>query len=104
MTGPGTLLSKRHAAALALIATLVAPGSFATPALAQDVPEVTVLRSTPVYRTPGHRPFGQLIKGERVTLHECTELPGYCQVSLRQPGRRLTGWVNSEALDGVVAK
>ncbi|OEO31094.1 hypothetical protein VW23_017955 [Devosia insulae DS-56] len=98
------MLSKRHAAALALIATLVAPGSFATPALAQDFPEVTVLRSTPIFRNPGHRPFGQLAKGERVMLHECTELPGYCQVSLRQPGRRLTGWVNSEALDGVVAK
>ena len=96
--------SKRQAAALALIATLVAPGSFATPAVAQDFPEVTVLRSTPIFRNPGHRPFGQLAKGERVMLHECTELPGYCQVSLRQPGRRLTGWVNSEALDGVVAK
>ncbi|CAN7511998.1 hypothetical protein LJR016_003556 [Devosia sp. LjRoot16] len=98
------MLSKRQAAALALIATLVAPGSFATPAVAQDFPEVTVLRSTPIFRNPGHRPFGQLAKGERVMLHECTELPGYCQVSLRQPGRRLTGWVNSEALDGVVAK
>jgi uncharacterized protein YraI len=100
--GPGTMLSKRHAAALALIATLVAPGSFATPALAQDFPEVTVLRSTLISSNPGHRPFGQLAKGERVMLHECTELSGYCQVSLRQLGRRLTGWVNSEALEGVV--
>jgi len=98
------MLNKREAAALALIATLVAPGSFTTPALAQDFPEVTVLRSTPIFRNPGHRPFGQLAKGQRVMLHECTELPGYCQVSLHQPGRRLTGWVNSEALDGVVAK
>lgn len=96
------MLSKRHAAVLALIATLVAPGSFTTPALAQDFPEVTVLRSTLISSNPGHRPFGQLAKGERVMLHECTELSGYCQVSLRQPGRRLTGWVNSEALDGVV--
>lgn len=95
--------SKRDAAALALIASLVAPGSFSAPATAQDFPEVTVLRATPVYRNPGHRPFGQLAKGERVTLHECTELPGYCQISLRAPGRRLTGWVNSDALDGVVA-
>ncbi|MBL8595282.1 MAG: hypothetical protein JNK01_21535 [Devosia sp.] len=93
---------RRHAAALALLTTLVAPGSFAPPALAQDFPEVTVLRSTPIFRNPGHRPFGQLAKGDRVMLHECTELSGYCQVSLRQPGRRLTGWVNPEALDGVV--
>lgn len=96
------MLSKRHAAALALIASLVTPGSFAPPALARDYPEVTVLRSTPIFRNPGHRPFGQLAKGERVMLHECTELSGYCQVSLRELGRRLTGWVNSEALDGVV--
>lgn len=96
------MLSKRQAAALALIATLVAPASFTTPALAQDFLEVTVLRSTPIIRNPGHRPFGQLAKGQRVMLHECTELPGYCQVSLRQLGRRLTGWVNSEALEGVV--
>jgi hypothetical protein len=101
-TDKDAMLSKRHAAALALIASLVAPGSFSAPALAQDFPEVTVLRSTPVFRNPGHRPFHQLAKGERVMLHECTELPGYCQITLRTPGRRLTGWVNSEALDGVV--
>lgn len=96
------MLSKRHAAALALVASLVAPGSFSAPAVAQEFPTVAVLRSTPIYRNPGHRPFGQLQKGDRVTLHECTELPGYCQVTLREPGRRLTGWVNSEALEGVV--
>ncbi|HEV2514024.1 MAG TPA: hypothetical protein VGV07_02145 [Devosia sp.] len=96
------MLSKRHAAALALVASLVAPGSFSAPAVAQEFPAVTVLRSTTIYRMPGHRPFGQLAKGDRVTLHECTALPGYCQVTLREPGRRLTGWVNSEALDGVV--
>lgn len=97
-----TTPSKRHAATLALIASLVAPGSFSAPALAQEFPEVTVLRSTPVFRNPGHRPFHQLAKGERVTLHECTELPSYCQITLRTPGPRLTGWVNSEALEGVV--
>lgn len=96
------MLTKRHAAALALLTTLVAPGSFATPAVAQEFPTVAVLRNTTVYRTPGHRPFGQLIKGDLVKLHECTDLPGYCQVSLHVPGRRLTGWVNAAALDGVV--
>lgn len=97
------MLSKRHAAALALVASLVAPGSFSAPAVAQELPTVTVLRSTPIFRNPGHRPFGQLAKGDRVLLHECTELPGYCQVTLHEPGRRLTGWVNSETLDGVVS-
>lgn len=92
MTGPGTMPGRRHAAALALLAMLVVPGSFAPPALAQDFPEVTVLRSTPIFRNPGHRPFGQLAKGGRVMLHECTELSGYCQVSpapARPPADRL---------------
>lgn len=97
------MLSKRHAAALALLATLVAPGSFATPAAAQEYPRVTVLRTETVYRMPGHNPpVGEVRKGEQVTLRECTDSGSHCRIIVHAPGHRFSGWVTAAALDGVV--